>query len=152
MPTIVQSVGVSSRLKGKLASFPRHQKTSSPTPAPAASIATRGFPCSCKSLFKDWITSSFRPCNDSFFTVATTVPMTRANCIFQLWRYSNRINHSDNGCVDRRVFHPCRQSRAGARNYEYAFMKTGADGIHRHHITGCIGAVNIDRTHDEQLL
>src|SRR5215470_13459852 len=42
IPTIVQSVGVSSRLKGKLASFPRHQKTSSPTPAPAASIATIG--------------------------------------------------------------------------------------------------------------
>src|SRR5712692_7017085 len=53
IPTIVQSVGVSSRLNGKLASFPRHQKTSSPIPAPAASTATRGLPCGAKSLLSD---------------------------------------------------------------------------------------------------
>ena len=39
---IVQSVGVSSRLNGKLASLPRHQNTNSPTPAPTESIATIG--------------------------------------------------------------------------------------------------------------
>src|SRR5256714_7420504 len=81
IPMIVQSVGVSSRLKGKLASFPRHQKTNSPTPAPAASTATRGFPWGAKFLSRDWTTSSLRWWSDSFFTVATTVPITRASCI-----------------------------------------------------------------------
>src|SRR5207247_7014408 len=53
IPTIVQSVGVSSRLKVKLASFPRHQKTNSPTPAPTESIATMGLPCASRFLFSD---------------------------------------------------------------------------------------------------
>ncbi len=78
---IVQSVGVSSRLKGKLASLPRHQKTSSPIPAPTESTATSGFPFGCRSLFKVCTTSSLRPSSESFLTVATTVPMTRASCI-----------------------------------------------------------------------
>src|SRR6185436_10293221 len=82
IPTIVQSVGVSSRLKGKLASFPRHQNTSSPTPAPTASIATIGFPLGCRFLSTVCTTSNLRPCRESFFTVDTTVPMTRASCIF----------------------------------------------------------------------
>src|SRR5712691_10566474 len=89
--TIVQSVGVSSRLKGKLASLPRHQKTNSPTPAPAASTATIGLPCGAKSLLSDWTTSSLRPLSESFFTVATTVPITRASCIdFLTERSRNR--------------------------------------------------------------
>src|SRR5947209_7667755 len=81
MPMIVQSVGVSSRLKGKLASLPRHQKISSPTPAPMASSATSGWPCGCKSALSDCTTRSLRPSSESFFTVATTVPMTRASCM-----------------------------------------------------------------------
>src|SRR6185436_12617944 len=77
MPTIVQSVGVSSRLKGKLASLPRHQKTNSPMPAPTASIATIGFPVASRFLSTVCTMSSFRPASESFLTVATTVPMTR---------------------------------------------------------------------------
>src|SRR6185369_25095 len=84
IPTIVQSVGVSSRLKGKLASLPRHQNTSSPTPAPIASTATIGFPLASRLLSTVCTTSSLRPSSESFFTVATTVPMTRASCIVQL--------------------------------------------------------------------
>ena len=68
IPIIVQSVGVSSRLKGKLASLPRHQKTNSPTPAPAASTATKGFPCGARSLLRDWTISSLRPSSEGFFT------------------------------------------------------------------------------------
>src|SRR5919109_3138924 len=56
MPTMVQSVGVSSRRKGKLASLPLHQKTSSPTPAPMASSATSGCPCGPKSALSDCTT------------------------------------------------------------------------------------------------
>src|SRR5260370_25463787 len=78
---IVQSVGVSSRLKGKLASLPRHQKTSSPTPAPTESIATIGFPIDWRSLSRVCTTSSLRPASASFLMVATTVPITRASCI-----------------------------------------------------------------------
>src|SRR5205814_1987708 len=83
MPTMVQSVGVSSRRKGKLASLPRHQKTSSPTPAPTASSATSGCPCGFKSALSDCTTRSFRPSSESFFTVATTLPMTRASWMEQ---------------------------------------------------------------------
>src|SRR4030095_8520566 len=77
MPMMVQSVGVSSRLNGKLASLPRHQKTSSPIPAPTESTATNGFPFGCRSLFKVCTTRSLRPSRESFLTVATTVPITR---------------------------------------------------------------------------
>src|SRR5215218_7746350 len=81
IPTIVPSVGVSSRLNGNDASFPRHQKTSSPTPAPTASSATIGCPLSCKSASRVWTIRNFRPLRGSFFTVESTVPMTRAICI-----------------------------------------------------------------------
>ena len=40
--TIVQSVGVASRLNGNDASLPLHQNTNSPTPQPAASSAIKG--------------------------------------------------------------------------------------------------------------
>src|SRR5437667_11223263 len=111
IPTIVQSVGVSSRLKGKLASFPRHQKTNSPTPAPTESIATMGFPCAARFLFSDWMISSFRPLSESFLTVATTVPMTRASCISL--HYIHSIDHADNCRVHGRVLQALRQARAG---------------------------------------
>src|SRR6267142_753593 len=78
---IVQSVGMSSLLKGKLASLPRHQKTSSPTPAPTESIATIGFPIDWRSLSRVCTTNSLRPSSASFLMVATTVPITRASCI-----------------------------------------------------------------------
>src|SRR6185437_12430638 len=81
IPTIVQSVGVSSRLKGKLASLPRHQKTSSPIPAPTESIATIGFPDASRFRSTVCTMSSFRPASESFLMVATTVPMTRASCM-----------------------------------------------------------------------
>src|SRR6185369_4004379 len=81
IPTIVQSVGVSSRLKGKLASFPRHQNTSSPTPAPTESTATIGFPDASRFLSTVCTINSFRPWSESFLSVATTVPITRASCI-----------------------------------------------------------------------
>src|SRR5829696_2592311 len=108
MPTIVQSVGVSSRLNGKLASLPRHQNTNSPMPAPTASTATIGLPIASRFLSTVWTTSNFRPCNDSFLTVATTVPITRASCISL--PHINRINHPDDRCIHRHVFHSLRQS------------------------------------------
>src|SRR6185295_11432042 len=78
IPTIVQSVGVSSRLNGKLASLPRHQNTSSPTPAPTASIATIGLPDGSSFQLRVCTINNFRPSSESFLTVATTVPITRA--------------------------------------------------------------------------
>src|SRR2546422_11424816 len=86
IPTIVQSVGVSSRLKGKLASLPRHQNTNSPTPAPTESTATIGLPAGSRSLFRVWTTRSLRPSSESFLMVATTVPITRASCIVAVTR------------------------------------------------------------------
>src|SRR5882672_12523478 len=114
IPTIVQSVGVSSRLKGKLASLPRHQKTNSPTPAPAASTATRGFPCGNRSLLRDWTISSLRPSREGFFTVATTVPITRASCISQVQDPRSAIKPaSDFGfrLWTNRLHPPCRSRR-----------------------------------------
>src|SRR5712691_1873526 len=111
--TIVQSVGVSSRLKGKLASFPRHQKTSSPTPAPAASTATKGFPCGARSLLSDCTMSSLRFLSESFLIVANTVPITRASCISGLGtHYVDRVDYADHSRIHRRVFHVLRQTRA----------------------------------------
>src|SRR5205814_5380160 len=66
--------------------FPRHQKTSSPTPAPTESTATIGLPIDSRSLFSVCTTSSLRPSSESFLTVATTVPITRASCIVLLCR------------------------------------------------------------------
>src|SRR6185503_13920009 len=88
IPMIVQSVGVSSRLKGKLASFPRHQNTSSPTPAPTESTATIGFPAGSRSRLRVCTTRSLRPSSESFLTVATTVPITRASCIVPYAEFS----------------------------------------------------------------
>ena len=79
-PTIVQSVGVLSLLNGKDASFPRHQKTSSPSPAPTASSATVGFPFGFRSASSVCTIKNFRPSRVSFLIVETTVPITRASC------------------------------------------------------------------------
>src|SRR5262245_21634202 len=81
MPTIVQSVGTSTGKNGKEASLPRHQKTTSPTPAPTESIAIIGLPYGLSAASSGSMTSSLRPVSKSFLTVATTVPITRANCI-----------------------------------------------------------------------
>src|SRR5262245_20691909 len=83
MPTIVQSVGASTPSSAKLASLPRHQKTSSPAPAPTESIATRGLPTGRRSPSRTRMTSSLRPSSVAFLTVETTFPMTRASCISQ---------------------------------------------------------------------
>src|SRR3977135_1668273 len=122
---MVQSVGVSSRLKGKLASLPRHQKTNSPTPAPAASTATRGFPCGSRSLLSDCTMSSLRSLSESFFTVATTVPITRASCISSLGTHDvDSVDYADNRRIHRRVFHVLRQARARPRQHQPACTKT----------------------------
>src|SRR5687768_6311596 len=133
MPMIVQSVGVSSRLNGKLASLPRHQKTSSPTPAPTASTATIGFPVDSRFLSSVCTTSNLRPASESFFTVATTVPMTRASCITSdlSEMHVNRIDHTHDRRIHRHVFHSLRQSCARSGDDQHAFVKTGADGINR---------------------
>src|ERR1043166_6653175 len=110
MPTIVQSVGVSSRLNGKLASLPRHQKMSSPKPAPAASIATIGLPFGSRFLSTVCTTNSFRPASESFLTVETTVPMTRASCIIDLLLHVNGIYYANDRCIHRHVFHSLRQT------------------------------------------
>src|SRR5438128_7335527 len=178
--TIVQSVGVSSRLKGKLASLPRHQKTNSPTPAPAASTATRGLPCGSRSLLSDCTMSSLRFLSESFFTVATTVPITRASCISksfrslesQLRRWSltvarnnksfrletllgphniDRIDDPDYGRIHRRIFHVLRQARAGSGHDQHALMKTGADCINSDDVAARIGSVEVNGPNDEQL-
>src|SRR5215213_616404 len=81
MPTMVQSVGVLSRLNGNDASLPRHQKTNSPTPAPTESSATVGFPFGFRSASSVCTIKSFRPSRVSFLMEETTVPITRASCI-----------------------------------------------------------------------
>src|SRR5262249_3627647 len=81
MPTIVQSVGASIPSSAKLASFPRHQKTSSPGPAPTESTATSGLPTGLRSPSRTCMTISLRPSSPEFLTVETRFPMTRASCI-----------------------------------------------------------------------
>src|SRR5581483_9381459 len=152
IPTIVQSVGVSSRLKGKLASFPRHQKTNSPTPAPAASTATRGLPCGSRFLSRDRTTSSLRWCSESFLTVATTVPITRASCISFLGSHNiDRVDYADDRGIDRRVFHILRQSRARTGDDQHAFMKACADRIDGDDVAACVRPIDVDGPNNSQL-
>src|SRR6185295_4007136 len=151
IPTIVQSVGVSSRLNGKLASLPRHQNTSSPTPAPTESTATIGLPDGSRFLSTVCTISSFRPLSESFFTVATTVPITRASCMLIL-DHVNRINHANNSRVDRNIFHPLGQARARSGNHQHTLVKSGAHCVNCNHVAGGVAAVYIDRSHDQQLL
>src|SRR6185503_9471167 len=125
MPTIVQSVGVSSRLKGKLASLPRHQNTSSPMPAPTASTATIGLPDGSSFQLRVCTINSLRPSSESFLMVATTVPITRASCI-SILDHVNRIDHTNNRRIHRHVFHPLGQPRTRAGDDEDTLMKTGA--------------------------
>src|SRR5688572_8197260 len=178
MPTMVQSVGVSSRLNGKLASFPRHQNTSSPTPAPTASTATIGFPLGSRFLLTVCTISNLRPCNESFLIVATTVPITRASCIFFVLcaLYSvlcnrlrstkrkvprskhkalcsavniDRINHTDDRRIHRNVFHSLREARAGSGNYQHPLMKAGSYRIDCNHVSGGVAAIYVDRSNDQ---
>src|ERR1044071_5585673 len=139
MPTMVQSVGVSSRRKGKLASLPRHQKTSSPTPAPMASRATSGDPCGRRFASSDWTTSNFRPSSESFFTVATTFPMTRASCMSaSVVDEVDRVYDADDCRVDGPVLHAFGEARAGARDDEHALVEARADRVDGHDVAGAV--------------
>src|SRR6476469_2140477 len=152
IPTIVQSVGVSSRLNGNDASLPRHQKTSSPMPAPTASRATMGFPLFLRSASSVWTIRNLRPSRASFFTVATTVPITRAICILHVrCGELDLVDHADDRCVYGTVLVALRQTGRGASNDDHLFMKARADGIDSNDIAALIGAVKVDRLHDKQL-
>src|SRR5690606_21346863 len=128
MPTIVQSVGVLSRLNGNEASFPRHQKTSSPTPAPIASSASVGFPFSFRPASSVWMMRIFRPSRASFFTVETTVRMTRAICISSVGQI-DRIDDADYRRIDRTVFVAFGHARRRTAHDDDLFVKTGTDSI-----------------------
>src|SRR5690242_10369518 len=147
IPTIVQSVGVSSRLKGKLASLPRHQNTSSPTPAPTESIATIGLPDDSRFLSSVCTTSNFRPVSESFLTVATTVPMTRASCIRSL--NVDRINHAHDRRIHGHVLQALGESRTRAGNHQHALVKSGADSVNGDYVAGGVAAVYVDWSHDQ---
>src|SRR5262245_21731245 len=143
IPTIVQSVGVSSRLNGNAASLPRHQKTSSPTPAPTASSATIGEPLGIKSAFSVCTMRNLRPCSDSFLTVETTVPITRAICIrlFVLACELDLVYNADDRRVDRAILVAlCHTGRRAAYN-DHLFMKPGADRIDGNNIAALISTV-----------
>src|SRR5215216_5165161 len=151
IPMIVQSVGVSSRLNGKLASLPRHQNTSSPIPAPTASTATIGFPDGSRFLSIVCTINSFRPSSESFLTVATTVPITRASCM-SILHHVNRIDHANNSRVDRNIFHSLGQARTRSRNNQHPLVKSCSHCVDGNHVARGIAAVHIDRSHDQQLL
>src|SRR5260370_713718 len=92
---------------------------------------------------------SFFPSSESFFTVATTVPITRASCISL--SYVNSVNHPNYRRVDGRVFHPLRQSCARTSDDQHAFMKAGPDRIHGDHVAAGVRAVDINRANNQQL-
>src|SRR5260370_22570876 len=94
--------------------------------------------------------SSLRPSSESFLTVATTVPMTRASCISQ--RHINSIDHADNCGVYGRVLHTLSQTRTGAGDNQHTLMKACADRINGNDIAARVRAVDVDRTDDEQFL
>src|SRR6266571_8246368 len=94
--------------------------------------------------------SSLRPSSESFLTVATTVPMTRASCISL--RYIHRIDHAYNRRIHGRVLHALRQARARAGDHQHALMKACADCIDGNDIAGRVRAVDVDGADDEQFL
>src|SRR6059036_3143944 len=94
--------------------------------------------------------SSLRPSSESFLTVATTVPMTRASCISQ--SYIHSIDHTNNCRVHGRVLHALCQARAGAGDNQHPLMKACADCIDGNAVAGRVRAVDVDGTDDEQFL
>src|SRR6266513_3051445 len=96
--------------------------------------------------------SSFRFLSESFFTVATTVPITRASCISLLRRHDiDGINYAHDGSVDGHVFHVLRQTSARSGDDQYAFVKAGAHSIDRDDIAARVRTIQVDRPNDKQL-
>src|SRR5260370_25606494 len=97
--------------------------------------------------------SSFRFLSESFFTVATTVPITRASCISGLGtHYVDRVDYADYRRIHRRVFHVLRQARARTGHHQYAFMKARADRVHSNNVTAGVRAIQVDWPDNEPLL
>src|SRR5438128_9441986 len=94
--------------------------------------------------------SSLRPASESFLTVATTVPMTRASCISL--SYINGIDHADNCRIHRRILHALCETGAGAGDHQHALMKACANCIDGNNVAGRVRAVDVDGTDDEQFL
>src|SRR5688572_22003970 len=96
---------------------------------------------------------SLRLRSESFLTVATTVPMTRASCISFLGSHDiDSIDHADDSGIHRRIFHVLRQPRARTRDNQHAFMKSCADSVDGDDVAARVRSIKIDGPDDEQLL
>src|SRR5438067_12470325 len=96
--------------------------------------------------------SSLRLRSESFFTVATTVPITRASCISFLGCHDiHGINYSHDRGVDWRVFHVLRQTSARPGDNQHALVKAGADSIDRDDVAARARAIQYDGPNDKQL-
>src|SRR6185436_7643182 len=110
-------------------------------------------PCGLRSLFRDCTTISLRCLSESFFTVATTVPITRASCISSLGTHDvHSVDHADHRGIYGRVFHVLGQSRARTRHHQHAFVKACAHRVHGHNITSRVRPIEVDGPNNEQLL
>src|ERR671912_2778671 len=131
MPTMLASVGTSTGWKGYAASRPRTKKTRSPTPAPAASVATSARPTSLPSRATGWIISSLTPDSRASLCEQTTVPTTRARCMGGRSRSGHRdgVDDADDGRVHRRLAETLGHARGTAGDDEHHFAGAGIDGV-----------------------
>jgi len=62
------------------------------------------------------------------------------------------VYDADDGRIDRAILVTFRHTCRGAADYNDAFVVARTDGIHSDDVAALIGAVQIDRLYDEQLL
>src|SRR5262249_52308242 len=175
MPTIPASTGGCTGWNGKLASLPRTKNTSSPTPAPTASTATSGRPAGCRSAVSGCTSSSLIPVRFSSFRVATTSPITRANCMDRIgelvsWRVGDcdspihqvansrialhvyGVDDADDRGVDRTVLHARRHAGGAAADDQHGLADAGVDRVDGDQVVAFGFAARVDRPRDEQLV
>src|ERR1035438_620526 len=112
IPTIVASTGGSAGRKGKLASLPRTQYTSSPAPAPVESVQISRFPVFRNSGVKGCTTSMRHPVIDWFLTVHQTLPTTRPKYMGLIQMHL--VDNADDGVVDGGIVQAFGHARAAS--------------------------------------
>ena len=112
----------------------------------------RRFPFGFRSASSVCTIRNLRPWSVSFLTVATTVPMTRAICIYEVGnREIDLVDDADDRRVDRAILIALGQAGGRAADDDHLFVKAGADRVDRDNIAALVSAVEVDRLDDEQL-
>src|SRR5580765_6693027 len=177
MPMTATSTGAPLRPSASPAARPSSTiSTFSCTPAPTESTASSGVPRGVSSSEIGCTSSSFAPSNVRCFCVETTVPMTRAICIYEftnlrivgfglametlqfvnssIRRFVNNIiviNDADDAGIGRNLDGIEGEARFLAAHEEHGLSHPCSDRIDRHERPSHVRAVSRNRLQDHQL-